>query len=94
MSSQGPNEVQKKKTRPSFGLIKAMSTASSIGLSLVIAIVLGFVTGWWLDSRLGTKPWLTLIGLLMGIAAGFKNVFILTERLEREAKSNDEDDGK
>jgi ATP synthase protein I len=58
-------------------------TASSIGLAVVIAIVLGLGLGLLLDSRLGTRPWLTIIGLLMGIVAGFRNLWVMAARLER-----------
>ena len=48
---------------------------SGVGLTLVIATVLGLWGGYALDGWLGTSPWLTLVGLLLGIAAGFINLF-------------------
>jgi F0F1-type ATP synthase assembly protein I len=36
-----------------------------------------------LDRWLGTKPWLTLIGLGFGIAAGFVNLFRSVKTAER-----------
>jgi ATP synthase protein I len=36
--------------------------------------VLGFSAGVWLDRRLGTSPWLSLLGFAMGLAAGVLNV--------------------
>ena len=41
--------------------------AFSLGLELAVAMVLGVVGGRWADERLGTSPWL----LLLGVAAGF-----------------------
>jgi ATP synthase protein I len=60
-----------------------LATASAIGLSLVIAIALGAIGGYFLDRWLGTRPWGFVGGLLLGIVAGFRNIFILAERLER-----------
>jgi F0F1-type ATP synthase assembly protein I len=48
-------------------LIRQIGVLSGVGLTLVISTVLGLAGG--------TKPWLTLVGLLLGIAAGFVNLF-------------------
>lgn len=47
---------------------------STVGLAFVFALVLGFGAGYWLDQRLGTRPWLSLLGFVMGLAAGVLNV--------------------
>lgn len=44
---------------------------AQIGLELAAAVLLGFFGGWWLDRRLGTLPWLTLAGAVLGLAGGF-----------------------
>jgi ATP synthase protein I len=54
---------------------KALGELSTIGLALVLATVIGLAGGYYLDRWLGTSPWLTLIGLGFGIAAGFVNLF-------------------
>ena len=46
-----------------------------LGFELVVPILVGVGLGYWADSRWGTKPWLTLTGALLGIAAGFLNFF-------------------
>src|SRR5262249_61177666 len=66
------------------GAWKALAELSSIGFALVIATVIGLVGGYWLDRWLGTAPWLMLIGLGFGIAAGFVNLFRSVKRAERE----------
>jgi ATP synthase protein I len=48
---------------------------STIGMSFVLAIVLGFGGGYWLDTVLGTKPWLSFVGFFLGLAAGVLNVY-------------------
>jgi len=48
---------------------------STIGLSFVFALVLGFGGGFWLDGLLGTRPWLTFLGFFFGLAAGVLNVY-------------------
>ena len=61
--------------RPDRRWVRQLGVLSSVGLTLVIATVLGFWGGHVLDGWLGTGPWLMLIGLLFGIAAGFLNLF-------------------
>jgi len=40
--------------------------------------MLGFgAIGYWLDARFGTKPWLLLAGLVLGMIGGFVNFFRL-----------------
>lgn len=57
-----------------------LAYASSIGISMVIAIFGCLFLGVWLDRKLGTDPYLTLIFLLMGIVAGFRNMVLLIKR--------------
>ncbi len=42
----------------------------AIGIELVLSIFLGYFAGRWLDSKLGTGPWLQWIGLALGLVAG------------------------
>jgi ATP synthase protein I len=57
----------------------ALGRAMSVGLSafseFVGAIVVGGFIGWAGDRWLGTKPWLMVLFLGLGIAAGFWNVY-------------------
>ena len=61
----------KKETRRS---VKEMAYFSSIGLSIALSIFIGLGIGVCLDKRFDTSPWLTFIGLGMGIAAGYRNI--------------------
>jgi ATP synthase protein I len=42
-----------------------------IGTSFAASVLLGVGAGYWLDRRLGTSPWLLLLGAVFGLAAGF-----------------------
>jgi ATP synthase protein I len=46
-----------------------------VGLQFAAAIVLFLFLGRWLDSRLGTEPWLLLAGVLVGSVAGFFSLY-------------------
>jgi F0F1-type ATP synthase assembly protein I len=42
----------------------------SLGFELVAPLLAGLFGGRWLDGRLGTRPWLVLVGAVLGSAAG------------------------
>ncbi len=50
---------------------------STVGLELGFAVIIGLVVGQYLDKWLGTEPWLLLLFLIFGMAAGFRSVFRL-----------------
>ena len=57
---------------------------SSIGMSFVFALVIGFGGGYWLDLTLGTKPWLSFLGFFVGLAAGVLNVYRVMQLANRK----------
>jgi ATP synthase protein I len=64
--------------------IKNAGLASTAGLVLVVSIVIGWAFGRWLDGMLGTEPWLMLLFTLMGIAAGFIELFRIVFKIINE----------
>lgn len=66
-------------------------SASSVGLELGIAVIVGLLGGMWLDSRFETKPWLMLVFMVFGLVAGFRNVLRAVERAERAGHEEDRD---
>lgn len=58
------------------------------GLELAIAIVVGYFGGRYLDRWLGTGPYLSYVGLLLGIVAGFRNLFLLAKRAQPNSDTN------
>jgi ATP synthase protein I len=55
--------------------IRLIGQLSTVGLSFVFALVIGFGGGYYLDRWLGTSPWLTFLGFFVGLAAGIVNVY-------------------
>ena len=55
--------------------IQLIGQLSTIGMSFVLALVLGFGGGYLLDGWLGSKPWFTFLGFFLGLAAGILNVY-------------------
>ena len=61
----------KKETRT---WIRDLAFYSSLGLSVSLSIFIGLAIGVYLDRRFDTSPWLTLVFLGLGIAAGYRNI--------------------
>ncbi len=57
---------------------KTVGSLGTVGLSFVLAIVIGTWAGHWVDGRLGTSPWGFLAGFVLGLAAGILNVYRIT----------------
>ena len=45
------------------------------GLQLAVTIVAFMFLGIWLDKRLGTGPWLVILGVFFGAGAGFYSIY-------------------
>ncbi len=60
--------------------LKELAYYSSIGFQVSLSIVIGLAAGVWLDGRFDTRPWLTLVFMGLGIAAGFRNIGLAIKR--------------
>ncbi|SPD74858.1 conserved hypothetical protein [uncultured Desulfobacterium sp.] len=60
--------------------IKTLGYLSTIGMAMALSIGLGALIGDYLDDVFGTSPWLTFIFLGFGIAAAFRNLYILYKK--------------
>jgi len=60
---------------------------ASAGLELAIAIVAGYFGGGLLDRWLGTDPYIAYGGLVLGIVAGFRNLFVLARGAQKQAET-------
>ena len=57
-----------------------LSYASSVGIAMVLAIFGCLFLGAYLDREFGTGHKLTIIFLLIGIIAGFRNLFWIAKK--------------
>ena len=64
---------------------RAMGQALRLSTELVAGVVVGGFIGWVLDGVFGSKPFLMVAFLLLGIAAGILNVVRTAKRMQAEA---------
>ncbi|MEW6739577.1 MAG: AtpZ/AtpI family protein [Nitrospirota bacterium] len=68
--------------QPEKTLFKQLLEASSVGIHLVVSTFVGLAIGYGLDKLFGTSPYLTVIFLIIGIIAGFRELIRIAKKQE------------
>jgi ATP synthase protein I len=66
--------------------IKLFAMVSTMGISMVLALVIAIAIGYYLDKWFQTSPVFFLIFMVLGIVAGFRNIYVLMKRAEKDLK--------
>jgi ATP synthase protein I len=77
-----------KSTQPTPAASPAMLAGA--GIEFLGAILIGVFAGQWLDKKLGTAPWLLLLGTFVCAAAGFVHLIRTLTTAQRRAKSREQ----
>jgi ATP synthase protein I len=62
-----------------------LALAFRFAVELVVGVGVGGFVGWALDRQLGTGPWLLVLGIMLGFAAGMLNVIRAAQRSQPRA---------
>ena len=65
---------------------RSLGGLATVGITFVVASAGATIGGYYLDRWLGTSPVFTLIGLGVGIAAGFREFFRMIKEAEQEER--------
>ncbi len=65
--------------------------ATRLVAELIAGLLIGVLVGWYLDQFFGTKPWLMILFIIIGSAAGIMNVMRAAKQLVPK-QPHDEDD--
>jgi F0F1-type ATP synthase assembly protein I len=84
--------MQKRKGDP-LRDYKRGTNMATIGLELVLSIAVGFFGGRYLDDKLGTAPWLSVVGFLFGVAAAVKAVHRAWTQMQTVARIEEREQG-
>jgi ATP synthase protein I len=63
--------------------------AFRIGIDLISGVAFGVLAGLFLDSWLDTKPWMLIVFIILGTAAGIRNVIRTAATLEEDHNKTD-----
>ena len=61
-------------------MMSALSIFFQVGITMVVCVMLGVFIGRFLDSLLGTAPWLLLLFTFFGAGAAIKFLYDLSKR--------------
>lgn len=66
--------------------------ATRLVAELIAGLLVGVLLGWYLDQVFGTKPWLMVILIVVGAAAGIMNVMRAAKQLVPKGSHNEDDE--
>ena len=81
-------EDKKPRPKKNTANIRQLGILGTIPIILVVAPLVGFFIGRWLDERLGTEPYLLIAFLIFGFVAAGKEIWRLIKRAEEEEKED------
>jgi F0F1-type ATP synthase assembly protein I len=67
--------------------LQTVADAAILGLTFPACTVGGYLLGKWIDGLAGTAPTLSFAGGILGVAAGFWNVFKIAARADRDDRA-------
>ncbi len=85
-------EATKKKESRGLNEATTYGIATRLVAELVSGLVIGVLIGWYLDQWFGTKPWLMIVMIIIGIAAGITNVMRAAKQIAPGAMHNEEEE--
>jgi ATP synthase protein I len=65
-------------------LLDAVALVGGVGISTVATVGVGFFGGRALDMWLGSAPWATIIGIVLGMLTGFWVTYKRVTEVERD----------
>jgi ATP synthase protein I len=81
VAGAGPDPAaMKRETRRA---LRELAYYSSLGLQVALSIFIGLFAGLFVQRRLGHAPWPMLLGLGLGIAAGFRNIALAIRKTRK-----------
>ncbi len=70
--------------------LTAAARLASVGIEFSVSTVVGLLGGQWLDKKLGSAPYLMLVGLILGIIAGGRSLIVAARKANAPSKKQDD----
>lgn len=81
-----PKEAHRHKEATAYGI------ATRLIAELLAGPLVGAFLGWYLDQLFDTKPWLMIVLIMTGVAAGIMNVMRASKQLAPKNMDNEDDE--
>jgi ATP synthase protein I len=80
---EGPQRPRKSKD---IGNMRSIGIGMTLPMMMAATLVVSVAIGYYLDVWLGTKPWLLLLFLVLGIVAAIRETIILVRKMSGDGK--------
>lgn len=87
IKKQQAKEKLARKDKPESSFVYASKAGFRVGTELISGVLVGAASGYFLDKLFDTKPWLLVLFLFLGGAAGILNVYRFVKN-EDQRRSN------
>jgi ATP synthase protein I len=69
---------------------RELAKYSALGLEMALSVVIGMGIGYYLDRWLGTGPWLMIVWIGLGFAAGVRSLYRAAVRSGKDLERDEE----
>jgi F0F1-type ATP synthase assembly protein I len=69
---------------------RVAGTTGAVGIEIVLAVLVGYLGGQWLDRHFGTGPWLKWVGLVAGVGAAIKALMRVVRQYNKSLDQQDD----
>jgi ATP synthase protein I len=85
--------LQKKNGDDFYSAMRQAGLLTTIPVLLAVSPIIGLLIGRWIDGKLGTEPVFSIVLLIVGFAAGAKQVVRLVKLAGKNREKNQKEDG-
>lgn len=71
--------------------LKSVAPFLTLGIQLALSIAVFFFIGRWVDEKLGTAPWLMLVGVVIGCVGSIIKFIQTVTKIAQEQEQEDAD---
>ena len=71
-----------------YSQVQQIGALTAIPILLVVAPLLGYFSGDWIDRKFRVYPWFTILLVFLGFAAAGREIFRLVKQILKEDKEN------
>ena len=83
INQENQNNKNEQKAKQKREYIGQLMYYSSLGFTVALSIVIGLCFGLFLSKSFGLGPLGIIIGIMLGIAAGFRNILLALKKSEK-----------
>ncbi len=65
-------------------VLKALSMLTQIGLQIFVPVACCIIGAGWLRSYYNLGNWIVILGIVMGVGAGFSNLYAVIQKMTKK----------